>query len=96
MRAQAKVHWDAEDRHADVDVTPFFSLRENAIAKEPGSSYPERWRWVSRLGASLVAQTPSSLPVWDPEPGRFSASSLVTPTRWPLPGPVVPVCNSDP
>ena len=38
-----------------VDVTPLFSLRENAIAKEPGSSYPERWRCVSRLGASMVA-----------------------------------------
>ena len=49
--------------HADtVDVTPLFSLRENAIAKEPGLSYPEPWRCVSRLGTSLVAQTPSSLP----------------------------------
>ena len=38
-----------------VDVTPLFSLRENAIAKEPGSSYLERWRCVSRLGASMVA-----------------------------------------
>ena len=27
-----------------VDVTPLFSLRENAIAKEPGLSYPECWR----------------------------------------------------
>ena len=45
-----------------VDVTPLFSLRENAIAKEPGLSYPERWRCVSRLGASMVAQTPWSLP----------------------------------
>jgi hypothetical protein len=33
-----------------VDVTELFSLRENAIAKEPGSSYAERWRCVSRLG----------------------------------------------
>jgi hypothetical protein len=24
-----------------------FSLRENAIAKEPGLSYPERWRCVA-------------------------------------------------
>src|SRR5262245_17131199 len=39
-----------------------FSLRENAIAKEPGLSYPERWRCVSRLGASMVAQIPASLP----------------------------------
>src|SRR5262249_17854321 len=49
-------------RHTAVDGTPLFSLRENAIAKEPGSSYPERWPCVSRLGASLVAQTPWSLP----------------------------------
>jgi hypothetical protein len=34
-------------RHAAVDVTPLFSLHENAIAKEPGLSYPERWRCVS-------------------------------------------------
>src|SRR5262249_24543640 len=32
-----------------VDGTQLFSLRENTIAKEPGSSYPERWRCVSRL-----------------------------------------------
>jgi hypothetical protein len=32
---------------APGDVTPLFSLRENAIAKEPGLSYPERWRCVS-------------------------------------------------
>ena len=30
-----------------VDVTGLFSLREHAIAKEPGLSYPERWRCVS-------------------------------------------------
>jgi hypothetical protein len=36
-------------------VTPLFSLRENAIAKEPGASYHESWPWVSRLGASMVA-----------------------------------------
>ena len=33
-------------RHTAVEVTPLFSLRENAIAKEPGLSYPERWRCV--------------------------------------------------
>ena len=33
--------------HTPGDVTPLFSLRENAIAKEPGLSYPERWRCVS-------------------------------------------------
>ena len=32
------------------DVTGLFSLRENAIAKEPGSSYFKPWRCVSRLG----------------------------------------------
>ncbi len=31
----------------DTVVTPLFSLRENAIALEPGLSYPERWRCVS-------------------------------------------------
>jgi PhoPQ-activated pathogenicity-related protein len=36
-------------------VTPLISLRENAIAQEPGSSYLEPWRCVSRLGASRVA-----------------------------------------
>jgi hypothetical protein len=36
------------------DVTPIFSLGENAIAKEPGSSYFKPWRCVSRLGASVV------------------------------------------
>jgi hypothetical protein len=45
-----------------VDMTPLYSLREHAIAKEPGSSYPERWPCVSRLGASMVAQAPRSLP----------------------------------
>ena len=35
-----------------VDVTPLFLLRENAIAKEPGLRYPERWPCVSRLGCS--------------------------------------------
>jgi hypothetical protein len=44
------------------DVTPLFSLHENAIAKEPGARYPERWRCVSRLGAPMVAQTPASPP----------------------------------
>lgn len=46
-------------RHAGlrkaVEVTPLYSLRENAITKEPGPSYPERWRCASRLGASMVA-----------------------------------------
>jgi hypothetical protein len=40
---------------ASVDGTRLYSLREHAIAKEPGSSYPDRWPWVSRLGASVVA-----------------------------------------
>ena len=34
-------------RHAAVDVTPLISLRENAIAKEPGLRYAERWRCVT-------------------------------------------------
>jgi hypothetical protein len=45
---------------------PLFSRRENAIAKEPGSSYPEGWPCVSWLGASLVARTPASLPRLQP------------------------------
>src|SRR5262245_60555469 len=65
-----------------VDHTPVFSLRENAIAKEPGASYPERRRCVSRLGASMVVYAPP-----EPSPnhtlsrGAFSAPSLVTPAR---------------
>src|SRR5437660_9710125 len=41
--------WSEWARKA-VDQTLLFSLRENAIAKEPGLSYLERWRCVSRLG----------------------------------------------
>ena len=33
-----------------IDVTQLFSLRKNAIAKEPGSSYFKPWWCVSRLG----------------------------------------------
>jgi hypothetical protein len=33
-----------------VDVTQLISLRENAIVKEPWSSYVKPWRCVSRLG----------------------------------------------
>ena len=36
-----------------VERTSIFSLRENAIAQEPGSSYPESWRCASRLGALI-------------------------------------------
>ena len=67
---------------AAVDVTPLFSLRENAIAKEPGLGYPERWRCVSRLGLFNGGLDP-----FEPSPyvtlsrGAFSAPSLVTPTR---------------
>ena len=35
---------------AEVERTGLFSLRENAIAKEPGSSYLKPWRCASRLG----------------------------------------------
>jgi hypothetical protein len=44
------------------DVTQLFPLRENAIAKEPGSSYFKPRRCVSRLGLANGGQTPSSLP----------------------------------
>ena len=40
------------DLRSSVERTPLFSLRENAIAKEPGLRYPERWPCVSRLGCS--------------------------------------------
>jgi hypothetical protein len=44
-----------EDRLARVGREDrLFSLRENAIAKEPGSSYLKPWRCVSRLGKRLV------------------------------------------
>jgi len=33
-----------------LERTAIFSLRENAIAKEPGSSYLKPWRCASRLG----------------------------------------------
>jgi len=65
-----------------VDVTLLFSLRENAIGKEPGLGYPERWRCVSRLGLFN-----GGLDSFEPSPyvtlsrGAFSAPSLVTPTR---------------
>src|SRR5262245_28102918 len=65
-----------------VDVTQLFSLRENAIAKEPGSSYFKPRRCVSRLGLAN-----GGLDSWESSPyvtlsrGAFSASSLVTPTR---------------
>jgi hypothetical protein len=55
-------HRALQGLHTLVDVTPLFSLRENAIAKEPVLRYAERWRCVSRLGASVVVQTLSSLP----------------------------------
>jgi hypothetical protein len=47
---------------SSVERTPLFPLRENAIAKEPGLRYAKRWQCVFRLGASVVVQTPSSLP----------------------------------
>ena len=65
-----------------VDPTPLFSLRENAIAKEPGASYPERWQCVSRLGrfnGGLDSFESSPYPTLSR--GAFSAPSLVTPTR---------------
>src|SRR6516225_6895553 len=81
---------------AHVNETPLFSLGENAIAKEPGSSYPERWRCVSRLGASMVAVAPSRHPVCDSEPG--SVFGLITGEHRSgdsFPDRVFPVCNSE-
>jgi hypothetical protein len=48
---QALKHTDPRLRAAAA----LFSLRENAIVKEPGLGYAERWWCVSRLGASMVA-----------------------------------------
>ena len=79
-----------------VDVTQLISLRENAIAKEPGSSYFRPRRCVSRLGlATGGSDSLESSPYVTLSRGAFSASSLVTPIPGLLPGWVVPVCNSD-
>ena len=63
-------------------ATPLFSLRENAIAKEPGSSYFKPRRCVSRLGlATGGSDSLESSPYVTLSRGAFSASSLVTPLR---------------
>jgi hypothetical protein len=65
-----------------VDVTLLFSLREHAIAKEPGLGYPERWRCVSRLGLfNGGLDSLESSPHVTLSRGAFSAPSLVTPAR---------------
>ena len=50
-------------------ATPIFSLRENAIAKEPGSGYPEGGRVC--LGSALHwwLRLLRVFPVCNPEPG---------------------------
>jgi hypothetical protein len=40
-------HATAQHVHHSVEKTPLFSLGENAIARELGAGYPERWRRVS-------------------------------------------------
>jgi len=63
-------------------VTLLFSLRENAIAKEPGLGYSERWRCVSRLGLfNGGLDSFASSPYVTLSRGALSAPSLVTPTR---------------
>src|SRR5262249_28956372 len=63
-------------------ATPLFSLRENAIAKEPGLRYPERWPCVSRLGCSNGGSASfEASPHQTLSRGAFSAPSLVTPIR---------------
>ena len=65
-----------------VVATPLFSLRENAITKEPGLSYPESWRCVSRLGCfGGGSDSSESSPYVTLSRGAFSAPSLVTPLR---------------
>ena len=77
-------------------ATQLFSLRKNAIAKEPGSSYFEPWRCVSRVGLVIGGlDSFESSPYVTLSRGASSASSLVTPTRGLLPGSVVPACNID-
>jgi hypothetical protein len=64
------------------DQTLLFSLCENAIAKEPGLSYLERWRCVSRLGRFNGGfDSFESSPYQTLSRGALSAPSLVTPTR---------------
>jgi hypothetical protein len=53
MRARPGL-WEPWRVTARATQPLLYSLRENAIAKEPGLSYPERWRCASRLGASMV------------------------------------------
>jgi NAD(P)-dependent dehydrogenase (short-subunit alcohol dehydrogenase family) len=73
---------DMEGFRRTVDVTPLFSLRENAIAKEPGSSYSELWQvCVSTRRVSGGLDSFESSPYVTLSRGAFSASSLVTPIR---------------
>jgi hypothetical protein len=67
---------------AGVDVTPLFSLCENAITKEPGLSYPESGQCVSRLGCFGGGSDSFEFsPYVTLSRGAFSAPSLVTPFR---------------
>src|SRR5205085_5682442 len=64
------------------EVTQSFSLRANAIVKEPGSSYFMPRRCVSRLGlANGGSDSLESSPHVTLTRGAFSASSLVAPSR---------------
>ena len=70
------------ERVYEVPCNPLYSLRENAIAKEPGSSYFRPRRCVSRLGlANGGLDSLESSPYVTLSRGGFSASSLVTPIR---------------
>ena len=81
---------------AEVERTPIFSLRENAIAQEPGLSYPGCRLCVSRLGASIGGQAPSAFPVEDSESGSVCGPITGDPDPGTLsPSRVVPVCNRD-
>jgi hypothetical protein len=82
-------------RHTGERRLPILAPRERH-RQGTGASYPERWRCVSWLGASMVAQTPSRLPLEDFEPGSVFGPVTgdpdpVTPSR----GRGVPVCNRD-
>src|SRR5262249_13491210 len=72
---------------ASGDQTLLFSLRENAIAKEPGLGYPERWRCVSRLGrftGGLDSFESSPDPDLSARPGKLSGGGSLQPEYAPL------------
>jgi hypothetical protein len=64
-----------------VDGTELFSLRENAIAKEPGSGYPSIGGVCLDSAGEWWLDSLESSPYGTVSRGASSASSLVTPIR---------------